>query len=63
MMCSIASRRSAPLAYACALILRVHTSAASFIIPLHVFACRVAFRCRTRVRASRHARAARGAET
>ena len=60
-MCSIACRRSAPLAYARALILRMHTSTASFII--RRMSSRAASRAGAarvcvlawRMRASRHA--------
>ena len=52
MMCSIACRRSAPLAYARALILRMHKGTASYIIPLDVVACRTACRRSARMRTS-----------
>ena len=41
MMYSIACRRRAPLAYARALILRIHTSTESFIIQQDVLACSI----------------------
>ena len=44
--------RSAPLAYARALILRMHTSTESFIIQPHIVACRIACWRRARMRPS-----------
>ena len=52
MMCSIACRRRALLAFARALILLLHTSTASFFIPPDVVACRIACRRSVYVRNS-----------